>query len=180
MLLPVSHFSATADGGGQITEEKAREQTAKASRMSNTAEPKKYAAGIIIGVEADTALSSDCRCGRSGSVTGLVDRRGCRGSTAGREAAAESIGSTGRAPLILLAVVQAVLTTQVEGRTAAKLFYLLITNTLAAICIGLLVANLLRPGVGSDLPPPEDLPAKAQGNISSSCWKTCRGAFLAH
>jgi DAACS family dicarboxylate/amino acid:cation (Na+ or H+) symporter len=50
------------------------------------------------------------------------------------------------APLILLAVVQAILTTDVKGRTGLKLAYLLITNTLAAIAIGLLVANLLKPG----------------------------------
>ena len=34
------------------------------------------------------------------------------------------------APLILFAVVQAILTTDVKGRTGIKLFYLLITNTL--------------------------------------------------
>ena len=50
------------------------------------------------------------------------------------------------APLILLAVMQAILTTDVKGRTGVKLAYLLITNTLAAIAIGLLVANLLKPG----------------------------------
>jgi DAACS family dicarboxylate/amino acid:cation (Na+ or H+) symporter len=50
------------------------------------------------------------------------------------------------APLILLAVVQAILTTDVQGRTGLKLAYLLATNTLAAIAIGILVANVLRPG----------------------------------
>jgi DAACS family dicarboxylate/amino acid:cation (Na+ or H+) symporter len=50
------------------------------------------------------------------------------------------------APLILLAVVQAILTTDFQGRTGLKLIYLLATNTLAAIAIGIVVANLLRPG----------------------------------
>jgi DAACS family dicarboxylate/amino acid:cation (Na+ or H+) symporter len=59
------------------------------------------------------------------------------------------------APLILFAVVQAILTTDVKGRTGIKLFYLLITNTLAAIAIGLFVANTLRPGVGAGIVPAE-------------------------
>jgi DAACS family dicarboxylate/amino acid:cation (Na+ or H+) symporter len=59
------------------------------------------------------------------------------------------------APLILLAVVQAILTTDIKGRTGFKLFYLLLTNTLAAIVIGLFVANMLAPGEGADLAPPE-------------------------
>jgi DAACS family dicarboxylate/amino acid:cation (Na+ or H+) symporter len=48
--------------------------------------------------------------------------------------------------LILLAVVQAILTTDVKGRTGVKLAYLLATNTLAAIAIGIFVANVIRPG----------------------------------
>lgn len=49
-------------------------------------------------------------------------------------------------PLILLAVFHSFLTTSIPGRSGRKLIYLLITNTLAAILIGLLVANILQPG----------------------------------
>jgi Na+/H+-dicarboxylate symporter len=67
--------------------------------------------------------------------------------------------------LILFAVVQAILTTDVKGRTGVKLFYLLITNTFVAIWIGLLVANLLQPGAGADVEPPTKLEAKDPRNI---------------
>jgi Na+/H+-dicarboxylate symporter len=49
-------------------------------------------------------------------------------------------------PLILLAVLQAFMTTQIPGRSGRRLAGLLLTNTVVAIGIGLIVANLLRPG----------------------------------
>ena len=49
-------------------------------------------------------------------------------------------------PLIFVAVVQALLKAQATGRTAARLAYLLMTNTIVAIIVGLLVANVIRPG----------------------------------
>jgi Na+/H+-dicarboxylate symporter len=49
-------------------------------------------------------------------------------------------------PLILLAVLNSFLTTHIPGRTGRRLAALLLTNTTAAILIGLLVANLVRPG----------------------------------
>jgi Na+/H+-dicarboxylate symporter len=53
--------------------------------------------------------------------------------------------------LILVAVIQALMTAKVEGRLALRLGGLLMLNTLAAITIGLLVANVIRPGVGVHL-----------------------------
>jgi DAACS family dicarboxylate/amino acid:cation (Na+ or H+) symporter len=58
-------------------------------------------------------------------------------------------------PLILVAVVRALMTANVKGRLAGKLFSLLIINTTVAILIGLLVANALRPGRHASLPPGE-------------------------
>lgn len=58
-------------------------------------------------------------------------------------------------PLILIAVTHVLMTTEVEGKTAGRLARLLITNTLVAICIGLLVANTLQPGAHADLKPEE-------------------------
>ena len=49
-------------------------------------------------------------------------------------------------PLILCAVVRALMTANVKGRMAGKLFFLLALNTLVAILIGLFVANAVRPG----------------------------------
>ena len=57
-------------------------------------------------------------------------------------------------PLILLAVLHAFMTTEIPGRSGRKLVWLLLTNTLMAIFIGLLVANLLKPGTWGQMAPP--------------------------
>ena len=58
-------------------------------------------------------------------------------------------------PLILLAILNAILKAAVDGKVARKLAFYLLTNTMAAICIGLLVANVVRPGTwGAPLPAP--------------------------
>jgi DAACS family dicarboxylate/amino acid:cation (Na+ or H+) symporter len=49
-------------------------------------------------------------------------------------------------PLILVAVIRALLTAHIPGRVAGRIAYLLILNTVVAILIGLLVANVIRPG----------------------------------
>ncbi|WP_310429611.1 dicarboxylate/amino acid:cation symporter, partial [Chamaesiphon sp. VAR_48_metabat_135_sub] len=51
-------------------------------------------------------------------------------------------------PLIFLAILHTFLTAEIPSRSGRKLSILLITNTLVAISIGLLVANVLRPGAG--------------------------------
>src|SRR5438874_627487 len=58
-------------------------------------------------------------------------------------------------PLILFAVIRALITANVRGRLAGKLFFLLVLNTVVAILIGLAVANVLRPGEHGSLPPGE-------------------------
>ncbi len=57
-------------------------------------------------------------------------------------------------PLIFCAVILALVRAEISGRSGAKLLWLLATNTLMAIAIGLLVANVLRPGEGANLPAP--------------------------
>ena len=54
-------------------------------------------------------------------------------------------------PLIFLAIIHTFLTAEIPSRSGRKLFFLLITNTLVAIGIGLLVANVLRPGANGGL-----------------------------
>jgi DAACS family dicarboxylate/amino acid:cation (Na+ or H+) symporter len=55
-------------------------------------------------------------------------------------------------PLILAAVMQALMHAKVGGRMAGKMFFLLVLNTVVAILIGLTVANVLRPGTHAHLP----------------------------
>jgi Na+/H+-dicarboxylate symporter len=57
-------------------------------------------------------------------------------------------------PLILIAVTHVLMTTQVSGKTAARLAGLLLLNTTVAIAIGLSVANLMKPGTWSELQRP--------------------------
>jgi DAACS family dicarboxylate/amino acid:cation (Na+ or H+) symporter len=49
-------------------------------------------------------------------------------------------------PLILLAIVQALMRAQLAGRQTLRLAMLLVLNTLVAIGIGLMVANVIQPG----------------------------------
>lgn len=49
-------------------------------------------------------------------------------------------------PLIFLAVVQTLIHAEIPGRDGRRLIWLLILNTTVAIFIGLLVANVVRPG----------------------------------
>lgn len=65
-------------------------------------------------------------------------------------------------PLILIAVVQALLTTDIRGRQAGRLAGLLLLNTIVAICIGLLVANVVQPGRLAHIPPPQAAPTQAK------------------
>ncbi|MEP6956968.1 MAG: cation:dicarboxylase symporter family transporter, partial [Chthoniobacterales bacterium] len=53
--------------------------------------------------------------------------------------------------LILLAIVQALMTAKFEKGTAGRLIRLLLLNTVVAILIGLLVANVIRPGYWSSV-----------------------------
>jgi Na+/H+-dicarboxylate symporter len=49
-------------------------------------------------------------------------------------------------PLIFVAVVHALFKAKVSGRTGARMAFLLLVNTVVAILVGLLVANLVQPG----------------------------------
>ena len=54
-------------------------------------------------------------------------------------------------PLIFLAILHTFLTAEIPSRSGRKLSILLVTNTVVAIAIGLLVANVLRPGASGGL-----------------------------
>jgi DAACS family dicarboxylate/amino acid:cation (Na+ or H+) symporter len=65
-------------------------------------------------------------------------------------------------PLILVAVARALITANVHGRLAGRMFFLLVLNTIVAILIGLLVANVIRPGKHAHLEATE--PIKLSGS----------------
>jgi Na+/H+-dicarboxylate symporter len=65
-------------------------------------------------------------------------------------------------PLILVAVSRALISANVGGKLAGKMFFLLGLNTIVAIMIGLTVANVIQPGSQASLPPGE--PPKVSGN----------------
>ncbi len=67
-------------------------------------------------------------------------------------------------PLILVAVVHALLTAEIRGAVAWRMGWLLIVNTVCAILIGLFVANLLAPGRHAHLPAPHAAP-EAHGDL---------------
>ena len=65
-------------------------------------------------------------------------------------------------PLILVAVLHTFLTTNIPGTAGRRLAVLLLTNTTAAILIGLLVANVLHPGSWGNLAAPTDAQVPTQ------------------
>ena len=67
--------------------------------------------------------------------------------------------------IVLLAVVNALMTADIRGRMAARLGGLLVTNTFVAIVMGLLVANVVRPGAHSSLPHPSKPPDVPKGDL---------------
>jgi DAACS family dicarboxylate/amino acid:cation (Na+ or H+) symporter len=93
-----------------------------------------------------------------GAITGgLMAKFGLSETAAGFKDVSSLILSLLRAlatPLILLAILNALLTANIGGKSARRLAFLLVTNTMAAIFIGLLVANIVRPGNWGKLPPP--------------------------
>jgi DAACS family dicarboxylate/amino acid:cation (Na+ or H+) symporter len=68
-------------------------------------------------------------------------------------------------PLILLAVVQTLLHAQIPRSKGARLVWLLLLNTVVAICIGLLVANVVKPGRWSRVETPTAEEAAARPDL---------------
>ena len=64
-------------------------------------------------------------------------------------------------PLILLAVVHTLLKSEIPGHMRVRLVFLLALNTLVAISIGLLVANVVQPGRWQNLAAKETAPPEA-------------------
>jgi len=80
-----------------------------------------------------------------GAAVGLMLRHNAEPLAWGSKIILRFLGALAPA-LILVAVIDAILNANVQGRHAAKLGFLLILNTTVAIVIGLTVANIIRPG----------------------------------
>jgi DAACS family dicarboxylate/amino acid:cation (Na+ or H+) symporter len=80
-------------------------------------------------------------------------------------------------PLILLAVVHALITAELHGRLALRVGRLLVQNTLVAILVGLAVANLLRPGQHARLPPPAT-PPSSKGDVVTALLDNIPSSLL--
>ncbi len=69
-------------------------------------------------------------------------------------------------PLIMVAVTHVLMTTEISGKTTGRLAGLLLLNTTVAIVIGMLVANVLRPGTWSELKKPASAAAQESKTAS--------------
>ena len=64
------------------------------------------------------------------------------------------------APLVVLAILSAIVTNEIRGRLGGLMMAFYLLNTLVAMIIGLTLTNLIRPGIGASLsgtgasPPP--------------------------
>ncbi|MBC7823391.1 MAG: dicarboxylate/amino acid:cation symporter [Candidatus Parcubacteria bacterium] len=70
-------------------------------------------------------------------------------------------------PLILMAVLHTFMTANIPGRSGRKLTVLLLTNTTVAIVIGLLVANVIRPGTWGQINKPA---GEIAGGVTVDPW----------
>ncbi len=80
--------------------------------------------------------------------------------------------------LILVAVIDSILNANVKGRGAAHLAFLLILNTTVAIVIGLLVANVVRPGKHAHLAPTTQPTELAGGSIGKQLMENIPKSVL--
>src|SRR6202034_4170977 len=58
------------------------------------------------------------------------------------------------APLVVLAILSAIVTNEVRGRVGALMMVFYLINTLVAMLIGLTLSNVIRPGLGASLVEP--------------------------
>lgn len=81
--------------------------------------------------------------------------------------------------IVFLAVAHALLTADVRGRVAGKLGGLLLLNSFVAICVGLFVANLLRPGSFATLETPGGALRAPKGDVVGQLLDNVPASLLA-
>jgi Na+/H+-dicarboxylate symporter len=90
--------------------------------------------GLSLGIAMHAAHASASTIALPGLVSGIILR--LMGALA--------------PPLILIAILDTLIKAQLAGGVVPRMIYLLILNTVVAIGIGLLVANVIRPGTWAD------------------------------
>ena len=76
------------------------------------------------------------------------------------------------APLVVLAILSAIVTNEIRGRLGALMMVFYLINTLVAMVIGLTLTNLIRPGVGASLSGPRPRRSRRSRNRSPTCSST--------
>jgi len=70
------------------------------------------------------------------------------------------------APLVVLAILHAIVSNDIQGRQGATMMFLYLINTIVAMVIGLTLTNLVQPGRGASLATPgEEAPELAQKTV---------------
>lgn len=70
------------------------------------------------------------------------------------------------APLVVLAILSAIVTNEIRGRLGGLMMAFYLLNTVVAMIIGLVLTNVIRPGVGASLSGPGAAQAAPQKTIS--------------
>jgi Na+/H+-dicarboxylate symporter len=70
------------------------------------------------------------------------------------------------APLVVLAILSAIVTNEIRGRLGGLMMAFYLLNTIVAMIIGLTLTNLIRPGVGASLSGPSTAQPPPQKSIS--------------
>jgi DAACS family dicarboxylate/amino acid:cation (Na+ or H+) symporter len=81
-------------------------------------------------------------------------------------------------PLVFVAVMRAILSAEIQGRLAMRMVGLLVLNTMTAIAVGLVVANVLRPGAGAGLEKPVGAP-QVRTDVVSQLLDNIPGSLVA-
>ena len=94
----------------------------------------------------------------------VLGRGGRRGSTSCPTLIIRALEALA-APLVVLAILSAIVSNDIRGRQGARMMLYYLINTLVAMGIGLLLSNLIRPGLGAELidlaEPPSRPPKKS-------------------
>ncbi|MDX2035950.1 MAG: dicarboxylate/amino acid:cation symporter [Isosphaeraceae bacterium] len=78
-------------------------------------------------------------------------------------------------PLIVLAILSALVGNEIKGRQGARMMFYYLINTLVAITLGLVFSNLIRPGIGADLPKAADLAQLSEASKTVDASKSVGG-----
>ncbi len=81
-------------------------------------------------------------------------------------------------PLIFSAVLGSIVTANVSGKKAGRLMFLLATNSVVAILVGLLVANIMQPGRHLDIPQSSKVVDNAPYNLFQHLFDSVPKNFI--